>query len=418
LTPFDEENAMTFARILAALFLLILLPPRSEPGQDPSLLGFHDAQAQDQRRLETRFDSFLRASNLETWLKRLSARPQHFGSPYRKENAEFILAQFKAWGYDARIETFEIYCPSPKVRRLEMTEPVPYTAVLTEPPVKGDPVTEMKDEWLPSFNVYSPDGEVTAELVYVNQGIPKDYEELERRGISVQGKIVIARYGGCYRGVKPKVAALHGAIGCIIYSDPLDNGYWPGDVYPDGPYRNGYAAERGSVLDITVAPGDPLTPDAGATREAKRLEIKDAKGLAPIPTLPIGYSDALPLLRELKGPVAPASWRGALPITYHLGPGPAKVHLKLECDWKLVPAYDVVAFLKGRERADEWIIRGNHADGWVAGASDPLSSLVSMMEEARAVGELAKAGWRPKRTLVYCAWDAEEPGIIGSTEWV
>jgi len=409
---------MSFARLIPALFILALLPPPGEPGQDRGLVGFRETQAQGQRQLEARFDTFLRASNLEAWMKRLSARPQHLGSPYRKENAEFILAQFKAWGYDARIETFEIYYPTPKVRRLEMTEPVPYAAILTEPPLKGDPVTEMKSESLPSFNAYSPDGEVTAELVYVNQGIPRDYEELARRGISVRGKIVIARYGGCYRGVKPKVAAQHGAIGCLIYSDPLDGGYGQGDVTPEGAYRDGFGVERGSVLDITVAPGDPLTPGTGATKEAKRLAVRDAKVLAPIPTLPIGYNDALPLLKELKGRVAPESWRGALPITYHLGPGPCKVHLKLEFDWKLVPAYDVVAFLKGRERADEWIIRGNHADGWVAGASDPLSGLVSMMEEARAVGELVKTGWRPDRTLVYCAWDAEEPGIIGSTEWV
>ena len=247
--------------------------------------------------------------------------------------------------------------------------------------------------------------------------MPKDYEELQRRGIDVKGKIVIARYGGSWRGIKPKVAAEHGAIGCLIYSDPRDDGYFRGDVYPKGGYRNENSGQRGSVADMPLYSGDPLTPGIGATENAKRLAVKDAPTITKIPVLPISYGDALPLLKALGGPMAPEDWRGALPIPYHLGAGPARVHLKLAFNWDLAPIYDVIARLPGAERPDEWVIRGNHHDGWVNGASDPVSGLVAELEEARAVGELAKSGWKPKRTLIYAAWDGEEPGLLGSTEW-
>ncbi|MDT5293272.1 MAG: N-acetylated-alpha-linked acidic dipeptidase, partial [Acidobacteriota bacterium] len=271
---------------------------------------------------------------------------------------------------------------------------------------------------LPTYNAYSTDGDVTGPLVYVNYGVPRDYEELERRGVDVKGKIVIARYGGSWRGIKPKVAAEHGAVGCLIYSDPRDDGYAQGDVYPKGAWRNEWGAQRGSVADMPVYPGDPLTPGVGATKDAKRLDLKSAPTLTKIPVLPISYGDALPLLRNLGGAVAPAAWRGALPVTYHIGPGPSTVHLKLEFNWDIKPVFDVVARLRGSERPDEWVIRGNHHDAWVNGADDPISGLVALLEEARAVGERAKTGWKPKRTIIYCAWDGEEPGLLGSTEWV
>jgi N-acetylated-alpha-linked acidic dipeptidase len=266
--------------------------------------------------------------------------------------------------------------------------------------------------------VFSADGDVTGQLVYVNYGVPKDYEELDRRGIDVKGRIVIARYGGSWRGIKPKVAAEHGAVGCIIYSDPKDDGYYQGDTYPKGAYRNEWGGQRGSVEDMPIYTGDPLTPFVGATKSAKRLNWQDAKVLTKIPVLPISYGDALPLLKAMDGPVAPESWRGALPITYHCGPGPATVHLNLKFSHDLVPIYDVIARIPGTESPDEWVIRGNHHDGWVYGAGDPLSGQVAMLEEARAIGSLVRNGWKPKRTIVYCAWDAEEPGLIGSTEWV
>ncbi|MAE70034.1 MAG: folate hydrolase [Gemmatimonadetes bacterium] len=298
-----------------------------------------------------------------------------------------------------------------------MIEPVAFTASLEEPALAEDATSDQKDEQLPTYNAYSVDGDVTGELVYVNYGVPEDYEELARRGIDVEGKIALARYGKSWRGIKPKVAAENGAIGCIIFSDPRDDGYFLGDVYPVGGYRGAASAQRGSVADMPLFPGDPLTPGRGATADAKRLKIEDAPTLTTIPVLPISYADAQPLLEALEGPVAPPSWRGALPLAYHLGPGPAKVRLQLEFDWKMATARDVIAVLPGKGSPDQWVIRGNHHDAWVNGAADPVAGLVAMMEEARAVAELTKNGWRPRRTIVYAAWDAEEPGLLGSVEW-
>jgi N-acetylated-alpha-linked acidic dipeptidase len=300
---------------------------------------------------------------------------------------------------------------------LELLGPKSYKAKLEESTLAQDKTSGQKSEQLSGYNAYSADGDVTAELVFVNRGVPADYEELERMGIDVKGKIVIAKYGGSWRGIKPKVAYEHGAIGCIIYSDPADDGYVQGDVYPDGAFRPKDGIQRGSVMDMPVYPGDPLTPNIGATKDAKRLDRKDATTIMKIPVLPISYEDALPLLQSLNGQVVPAAWRGGLPITYHIGPSKEKVHLKLEFNWDIKPLYDVVAKLVGSDFPDQWIIRGNHHDAWVNGASDPLSGLVSELEEARSIGELAKKGFRPKRTLVYCAWDGEEPALLGSTEW-
>ncbi len=404
------------------VLILFLIPVGSAAAEPPApgaaaMLGFSDARAGEQRALEARFDSYLNASNLREWMKRLSARPHHVGSPYGKENAEFMAGLFRSWGYQTRLEEFKVLFPTPKVRLLEMEAPSRFTASLAEPAIPEDATSGQTAEQLPIFNAYSIDGDVTGELVYVNFGVPKDYEELERRGIDVKGKIVIARYYGSWRGIKPKVAAEHGAVGCIIFSDPHEDGYFQGDVYPKGGWRSDHGAQRGSVADMPVYAGDPLTPGVGATADAKRLEVKSAPTLTKIPVLPISYADALPLLQAIGGPMAPAEWRGSLPIPYHLGPGPARVHLKLEFDWKLVPAYDVIAVMPGAERPDQWVIRGNHHDAWVNGATDPISGMVGLMEEARAVGELAKTGWRPKRTIIYAGWDGEEQGLLGSTEW-
>lgn len=404
-----------FVPILAAV---LAVPAHGVPASssDP-LLGFSNERAREQRELEARFDSHLKASNLRDWMQRLAARPHHVGSPYGKENAEFMAQLFRSWGYQTRIEEFKVLLPVPKVRLLEMTAPTRYQAKLVEPAIAEDSTSGQSAEQLPIYNAYSIDGDVTGELVYVNYGVPKDYEELERRGIDVKGKIVIARYGGSWRGIKPKVAAEHGAVGCIIYSNPEDDGYFWGDVYPKGGFRSEWSAQRGSVIDMPTFSGDPLTPGIGATADAKRLDIKNAPTLTKIPVLPISYGDALPLLRALGGPMAPEEWRGRLPVTYRLGPGPAKVRLKLEFDWTMVPAYDVIAVMPGAERPDQWILRGNHHDAWVNGATDPVSGMVAVMEEARAIGELAKAGWRPKRTIVFAGWDGEEQGLLGSTEW-
>ena len=401
--------------LLSALWFAIAA--QAAPPDDRPLLGFDRTSSAAERALETRFDAALHREDLREWLKRLSAHPHHIGSPYGKENAEFIASQFKAWGFDTQIEEFKVLFPTPKTRVVELVAPEKFTARLAEPPLAEDSTSNQTSEQLPIYNAYSVDGDVTAPLVYVNYGIPRDYDELAQRGIDVKGKIVIARYGGSWRGIKPKVAAEHGAIGCLIYSDPRNDGYYQGDVYPKGPWRNDQGAQRGSVADMPLYPGDPLTPGVGATADAKRLEIKGAPTLTKIPVLPISYGDAQPLLRALAGPLAPEAWRGALPLTYHLGPGPATVHLKVEFNWDMATARDVIAKMRGSERPDEWVIRGNHHDGWVNGASDPLSGQVAMMEEGRALGELAKTGWKPKRTIVYCAWDGEEPGLLGSTEW-
>ena len=386
---------------------------------DKPITGFSAEGAKQQQALESRFDSSLNRQDLQEWLKRLSAKPHHLGSPYGKEVAEFIAAQFKSWGFDTQIETFYPLFPTPKTRLLELTAPEKYTAKLEEPAIEGDESTGKAQGGLPVYNAYSIDGDVTAPLVYVNYGLPRDYDKLAEMGIDVKGKIVIARYGASWRGIKPKVAAEHGALACIIYSDPRDDGYFQGDVYPKGGWRPRYSAQRGSVMDMPTYPGDPLTPNVGAVKDAKRpADYRTAETLTKIPVLPISYGDAEPLLRALTGPVPPADWRGALPFTYHIGPGPATVHMKLEFNWNLAPLYNVIAKLPGSERPDEWVIRGNHHDGWVFGASDPLTGMVAVMEEAKAVGMLAKSGWRPKRTMIYAAWDGEEPALLGSTEWV
>jgi N-acetylated-alpha-linked acidic dipeptidase len=382
------------------------------------LMGFTGADAAKQLDWEKQFDAQLSAAKQDEWMKFMSSRPHHVGSPHDKANAEYMANLFKQWGYQTEIAEYHVLFPTPKTRVLELLGAKPFKAKLEEPALAADKTSGQKMEQLPTYNAYSADGDVTAELVFVNRGIPADYEELEKMGVSVKGKIVIAKYGGSWRGIKPKVAAEHGAVGCIIYSDPEDDGYSQGDVYPDGPFRPKFGAQRGSVMDMPVYPGDPLTPGIGATKDAKRINRKDAITIMKIPVLPISYEDALPLLQSLGGPVVPASWRGALPITYHAGPGKEKVHLKLEFNWDIKPLYNVIAKMPGSEFPDEWILRGNHHDGWVNGAADPLSGMVAEMDEARAIGELVKKGFRPKRTLVYCAWDGEEPALLGSTEWV
>ena len=381
------------------------------------LMGFTDATATKQVEWEKQFDAQLSAKNQDTWMQFLTSHPHHVGSPQDKLNAEYMAGLFRSWGFQTEIPEYHVLFPTPKTRVLELLGVKPFKAKLEESTLKEDRTSGQKAEQLPSYNAYSADGDVTAELVFVNRGIPADYDELERMGVSVKGKIVIAKYGGSWRGIKPKVAAEHGAVGCLIYSDPEDDGYAQGDVYPAGPFRPKDGVQRGSVMDMPVYPGDPLTPGVGSTKDAKRLDRKDAITIMKIPVLPISYEDALPLLQSLTGPVVPAAWRGGLPVTYHAGPSKEKVHLKLEFNWDIKTLYNVVAKLPGTELPDEWIIRGNHHDGWVNGAADPISGMVAEMDEARSIGELVKKGFKLKRTLVYCAWDGEEEGLLGSTEW-
>lgn len=396
------------------LFSQILLSPVFAQ----SLIGFGADAAKKEIELETSFDKQVQVNNLRDWMKRMTAYPHQLGSAYGLNNALFLRDKLTSWGFEAHLDTVHVLFPTPKIRILELTEPSKFKASLTERAVKEDATSAQTKDVLPPYHAFSADGDVTAELVFVNYGIPDDYEELAKLGIDVKGKIVIAKYGNSWRGIKPKVAYEHGAIGCIIYSDPKEDGYFQGEVYPKGPFKNDAGAQRGSVVDLPLAPGDPLTNGFVADKDNKRLSVKDAPSMMKIPVLPISYGDALPLLKALGGQVAPASWRGALPITYHVGPGPAKVHLKLEFNFDIVPAYNVIATLKGSEFPDQWIVRGNHHDAWVFGASDPVSGAVAELEEARILGELVKTGWKPKRTIVYCWWDGEEPGLLGSTEWV
>ena len=377
--------------------------------------GFTAASSAKQTAIEATFDASLSPQRIGETIKDLSSIPHHVGSPGGKIVAEKILEKYKSYGFDAHIETYYVLFPTPKTRLLELTAPTKYTALLAEPALPEDATSGQQGQ-LPTYNAYSIDGDVRGQLVYVNYGLPADYEKLALMGISVKGKIAIAKYGNSWRGIKPQVAAEHGAIGCIIYSDPADDGYGQGDVYPKGPYKGEYGVQRGAVT-MGLYPGDPLTPGVAATKNAKRLDIKDVKIFSKIPVLPISYHDALPLLSAMGGPVAPAEWRGALPITYHVA-GDAVVHLQLAFNWDIVPAYDVIAKIKGSTYPDEWVMRGNHHDAWVNGANDPISGQAALLDEAKALGDLLKTGWKPKRTLVYCSWDGEEPVLLGSTEFV
>ena len=400
--------------VLASGVLLLGLAP----SPTDELRGFTAESAKAEREWEAKFRAIPSPDSLREYMRRLSARPHHVGSPYDKDNAEWILAKFKSFGLDAHIETFDVLFPTPKERVVELVAPTTFRAKLQEPAVPGDPTSGQQAEQLPTYNAYSIDGDVTAPLVYVNFGVPADYERLERMGVSVKGAIVIARYFGSWRGIKPKVAAEHGAVGCLIYSDPREDGYTQGAVYPQGPWRPKDGVQRGSVMDMPLYPGDPLTPGVGATKDAKRLPIAEAATITKIPVLPISYGDAQPLLAALGGRVVPPEWRGGLGITYRVGPGPARVHLRVKSDWSLKTLYDVIARIPGAAAPDEWVVRGNHHDAWVNGAEDPLSGQAPLLEEARAYGQLLKQGWKPRRTIIYAAWDGEEPALLGSTEWV
>jgi N-acetylated-alpha-linked acidic dipeptidase len=380
-------------------------------------LGAPTPKMPDEATLERNFDALIHPHDLRDWMRLLAAEPNHVSSPHDKANADQILAWFKDWGWDAHIENFSVLYPLPVNETLELITPQRFRATLQEPPIPGDSSATATDPALPAYAIYARDGDVTAGLVYVNYGMLDDYKMLQRMGVSVKGKIVIARYGGGWRGLKPKLAYDHGAVGCIIYSDPAQDGYSIDDTYPKGPMRPPHGLQRGSVLDMGLYPGDPLTPGVGATADAKRLKMSEAPTIVKIPTIPISYADAQVFLAAMAGPVAPQPWRGALPITYHVGPGPAVAHLMVKSDWQLRPIYDVIAMMKGSTWPDQWVVRGNHHDGWVFGATDPLSGQVALLAEAKAFGGLAKQAWRPRRTIVYTSWDAEEPMLVGSTEW-
>jgi N-acetylated-alpha-linked acidic dipeptidase len=392
---------------LAALALAMAASPAAAQTAAPS------------QALEKNFDSMISSADQLGWLQQMSSEPNHVGSPHDKANAEFELAMFRQWGWDAHIEQFDVLYPTPISTTVELIAPTRETLGGQEPMVPEDPSSQHMANALPPYVAFQGDGDVTAPVVYLNYGMPDDYDALEQRGISVKGKIVLARYGGGWRGLKPKLAQEHGAVGCLIYSDPADDGYGDGDIYPKGGARPPNGVQRGSVVDMTMYPGDPLTPGIGAVPGAKRLTRAAAPTILKIPALPISYADASKIIAALEGPVVTGKARGGLPLAYHWGGTDAvKVHLAVKSDWSLKPAYDVIAMLRGTTYPDQWIVRGNHRDGWVFGAADPLTGQVALMSEAKALGQLYRQGWRPERTIVYASWDAEEPSLLGSTEWV
>jgi N-acetylated-alpha-linked acidic dipeptidase len=405
-------------RKMLAVFLVSASAAYGFDGTTPApLRGYTPPHSSAEVTWEQKFRAMPEPARIRDTMQRLSARPHHVGSAYDKDNAEWLLAQLKSYGLDAKIEVLEALFPTPKSRKLELLGPTKFEAKLEEPTLSVDPTSGQKSEQLPTYNAYSRDGDVTAPLVYVNYGAPADYEQLESMGVSVKGAIVIARYGQTWRGIKPKLAAEHGAVGCIIYSDPRDDGYDAGVTYPDGPMRPAEGVQRGSVMDMPVYPGDPQTPGIGAVPGAKLIPLDQVQTITKIPVMPISYEDAKPFLQALQGETVPDAWRGGLPLTYRTGPSLVKAHLALAFNWDRKSLYDVVARIPGSIFPDEWVIRGNHHDAWVNGASDPLSGTSPELEEARALGELVKQGWKPQRTILYCFWDGEEPALLGSTEW-
>jgi N-acetylated-alpha-linked acidic dipeptidase len=379
--------------------------------------GFSAAGSAAEAALERDFKAMPSAKAAEADFDKMTARPHHIGSPYEIELADYIAGRFQQFGLEAAKYEYSVLLPWPGERRIDIVAPEPVKLQVEEETLPDDPWANQPGI-LPAYNAYSPSGDVTGEVVYVNYGVPADYEALEKLGVDVKGKIVLARYGGSWRGIKPKVAAEHGAIGCIIYSDPHEDGFFQGDVYPDGPYRGWGMIQRGSVMDMPHYPGDPSTPDRPSKEGVDRLAMDQIKTFSPIPVQPMSYRDGFEILKRLAGPVAPMGWRGALPTTYHTGPGPATVHMTLQMDYAQRRLVNVVGRITGREFPDEWVIVGSHRDAWVFGASDSVSGHVSMMGVAQAMGEMMKKGWKPRRSVLFISWDGEEPGLLGSTEWV
>jgi N-acetylated-alpha-linked acidic dipeptidase len=407
---------------LRSLPYFLAIAVYAQPPAVAPLRGFSPDQWKIEHDREEQAKAIPQAERLHIYMDRMAAKPHHAGSPGSKAVADYLAAQLTDWGLETRVETFQALIPYPTTRTLEMTAPVHFRAKLAEPPIPDDPSTAQENQLQP-FNAYGASGDVTAPLVYVNYGQPEDFEYLKKLGVDIKGKIAIVRYGRSWRGLKAKLAQENGAVGCLIYSDPREDGFFQSDVYPQGPMRPADGVQRGSVMDMALYPGDPLSPGWASEAGSKRLTREEAKTLLKIPVLPISWADALPLLQQLTGPLVPESWRGALPVTYHSGPGPATVHLQVDFDWSTRPLYDVIATIPGslaKDHADkdQWVIYGNHHDAWVNGASDPVSGASVLLETARTLSVLRKQGWQPRRTIMLAFWDGEEYGLLGSTEWV
>ncbi len=412
---FKITTNLPYIIIINTLFLLLVTLPSVYSESD--IRGFTPKNASQQLQTETIFKDLVSIESCRTNLRRLTEEPHLAGTKNSQKVANFLKDQYQSYGLKVKIYEYEVYLPHPLEIHVELVSPIEHIAANKETGWQWDK-DSFRTDIVPGYNAYSPDGEVAAELVYVNKGLPQDYQTLQNFGISVEGKICIARYGGSYRGVKAKLAGDNGAVGLILYSDPADDGYMRGDVYPRGPWRSADAIQRGTVKYIFQHASDPLTPGWAATEDAERLEMDEATDLPKIPVIPIAYKDAKPLLETLSGPNVPRSWQGGLPFAYHIGPGPATVYMKVKCEHKIRKIYNVIATLEGSEFPDEWVILGNHHDAWIYGAADPNSGTTSLLEIARCLGELAQQNIHPKRTIVFASWDAEEFGILGSTEWV
>ncbi|MFQ5743612.1 MAG: transferrin receptor-like dimerization domain-containing protein, partial [Acidobacteriota bacterium] len=381
------------------------------------LYGFTASGTAAERARERQILGQPSAERMDAYHLALTAEPHHAGTPANERTAEYIAARLREFGFDEIVlHRYQVLLPQPLQRQVTLLGPERYELKLMEPSFPEDPDSG-KQGVLPPFNAYAADGDVTAEVVYVNYGIPDDYEILDELGISVQGKIVIARYGHSWRGIKPRLAAERGALGCLLYSDPADDGYVQGEVVPEGRWRPQWGVQRGSVMDMPTYPGDPQTPGRPSKPGVERIPLDQVTTLQKIPVLPISYGDALPILRNLSGALVPPEWRGGLPITYKSGPGPARVHMRLQFDWSVRPIVDVIGILRGSEQPEKIIMAGGHRDAWTFGGRDPISGAVSLLESARLIGELARAGQRPRRSIAIASWDAEEWGLIGSVEY-
>src|SRR4051812_35004612 len=428
--PADEVHDMKLAprfRVGVSAFSAATLATAwlsaAASGQPPSgtapqrIRGFSAAASEVESARERELKAAPSARAAEADFDMMTAEPHHTGSPYEIKLADYVADAFKKIGIEATKYEYSVLLPWPGRRAIEITAPDQVKLQVEEEKIRGDQWAD-KPGILPAYNAYSPSGDVSGEIVYVNFGVPADYQTLAALGIDVKGKIVLARYGGSWRGIKPKVAAEHGAIACIIYSDPHEDGYFQGEVYPDGPFRGSGMIQRGSVMDMPRYPGDPSTPGRPSMPGVERLAMDKIETFAPIPVQPMSYRDGVELLKRLKGPIAPEAWRGALPITYHIGPGPAKVHMNLQMDYAQRRLINVVGKIVGSVAPDEWIIVGSHRDAWTFGASDSVSGHVSMMAAARALSAMMKSGWKPRRSILFVSWDGEEQGLLGSTEFV
>ena len=381
-----------------------------------AIRGFSPPRVAAERELEQKLKRIPDAASAERHLRWLTSAPHMAGTDASRRVAEYLRDQLRSYGFEADLVTYRVWLPLPAEVKLELVEPEKKSLATPEEPYEVDKDTSDRRA-VAGFSGYSPSGEVTAPVVYVNYGLPEDYRRLAELGVSVAGKIALARYGNSYRGVKARVAEGNKAAGLVIYSDPADDGYVAGDPYPRGPWRPMSGIQRGSILYIFQYPGDPLTPGVASTGEAQRIDPRQAQSLPRVLTLPVSPRDGAEILRRLEGPRVPREWQGGLPFTYHVGPGPAVARIRLAMDYQQRAIYDVVGKLRG-ETDDEWVVVGNHHDAWVFGAVDPGSGTSVALETARALGELARAGWKPRRTILFCYWDAEEYGLLGSTEWV